>query len=139
LELVRALLDFGGALRRANRRTAARGPLREALELAHAGGAAVLAQAASDELAASGARRARLMLSGLQSLTPSERRVANVAARGLTTRQIAEALFVTPKTVEFHLRHIYQKLDISSRGELLALMREPGQVDDSRSSSPPRG
>jgi DNA-binding NarL/FixJ family response regulator len=62
------------------------------------------------------------MLSGLESLTPSERRVAEVAAKGLTTRQIAETLFVSPKTVEFHLRHIYQKLDVASRGELAKLI-----------------
>ena len=58
------------------------------------------------------------MLSGVESLTPRERRVADLAAEGLTTRQIAEALFVTPKTVEFHLRRTYQKLDISSRTQL---------------------
>ena len=59
------------------------------------------------------------MLSGIQALTPSERRVADLAAGGLTTRQIAQVLFVTPKTVEFHLRHVYRKLDIpSSRADL---------------------
>jgi DNA-binding CsgD family transcriptional regulator len=62
------------------------------------------------------------MLSGLESLTPSERRVAEVAATGLTTRQIAETLFVSPKTVEFHLRHVYQKLDIAARAELRRLL-----------------
>jgi DNA-binding CsgD family transcriptional regulator len=66
------------------------------------------------------------MLTGLESLTPSERRVADVAAKGLTTRQIAETLFVSPKTVEFHLRHIYQKLDIASRGELAKLIAGGG-------------
>jgi DNA-binding CsgD family transcriptional regulator len=60
------------------------------------------------------------MLSGIQSLTPSERRVGDLAAGGLTTRQIAQVLFVTPKTVEFHLRHVYRKLDIpSSRADLV--------------------
>jgi DNA-binding CsgD family transcriptional regulator len=67
----------------------------------------------------------------VESLTPSERRVADIAARGLTTRQIAESLFVTPKTVEFHLRHIYQKLDIRSRSELTARL--------ARSESAPTG
>jgi DNA-binding CsgD family transcriptional regulator len=66
------------------------------------------------------------MLSGVESLTPSERRVAKLAAQGLTTRQIAEALFVTPKTVEFHLRHTYQKLDVNSREKLAELMVDPG-------------
>jgi DNA-binding CsgD family transcriptional regulator len=67
------------------------------------------------------------MLSGLESLTPSERRVAEVGAKGLTTRQIAEALFVTPKTVEFHLRHIYQKLDINSRGQLAEVLGDASE------------
>jgi DNA-binding CsgD family transcriptional regulator len=128
LEHARALLEYGAALRRANQRSAAREPLREALQFAQAAGATVLAQRAADELAASGARKARLLLSGVESLTPSERRVADIAARGLTTRQIAESLFVTPKTVEFHLRHIYQKLDIRSRGELSALLDRAGSA-----------
>lgn len=124
LEYIRALIDLGGALRRANQRTAAREPLRKALELSHGGGARALEQRARDELTATGARPRREMLSGLASLTPSERRVGEHAARGLTTRQIAEVLFVTPKTVEFHLRHIYRKLDVSSRAELTEAMGE---------------
>jgi DNA-binding CsgD family transcriptional regulator len=122
LEHIRALLELGAALRRANQRVAAREPLRRALELSHRGGATALVERARTELAAAGARPRRAMLSGLESLTPSERRVAEVAAKGLTTRQIAETLFVSPKTVEFHLRHIYQKLDVASRGELAKLI-----------------
>jgi DNA-binding CsgD family transcriptional regulator len=127
LEQARTLLEYGAALRRANQRSAAREPLRAALAIAQPGGATVLAQRACDELAASGARKTRLLLSGVESLTPSERRVADIAVRGLTTRQIAESLFVTPKTVEFHLRHIYQKLDIRSRTELAALLDRAGR------------
>ncbi len=133
LEHVRALLDLGAALRRANQRVAARKPLRRALDLSHAGGASALEQRARTELTACGARPRRAMLSGVESLTPSERRVAEVAAKGLTTRQIAEALFVSPKTVEFHLRHIYQKLDISSREALGRLL------DDGNGGPRPRG
>ena len=96
----------------------------------------MLGQRAADELGASGARRARLLLSGVESLTPSERRVADIAARGLTTRQIAESLFVTPKTVEFHLRHIYQKLDIRSRGELSALLDRAGSASVGPDATP---
>jgi DNA-binding CsgD family transcriptional regulator len=60
---------------------------------------------------------------GLGSLTPSERRVAELAARGRTTREIAATLFVTPKTVEFHLRNVYRKLDVpSSRSELTRVL-----------------
>jgi DNA-binding NarL/FixJ family response regulator len=126
LEHIRALLDLGAARRRANQRVAARVPLRHALELSHRGGASALEQRARTELAAAGARPRRAVLSGLDSLTPSERRVAEVAAKGLTTRQIAETLYVSPKTVEYHLRHIYQKLDIASRQELTRLIADDG-------------
>ena len=119
LEYINALVDLGAATRRANQRTAARHPLRTGLELAERGGAAALARRAREELEATGARSRRVMLSGINALTPSERRVADLAAGGLTTRQIAHVLFVTPKTVEFHLRHVYRKLDIpSSRADL---------------------
>ncbi len=119
LEYINALVDLGAATRRANQRAAARHPLRKALELAEREGAAALARRAREELGATGARSRRVMLSGIQALTPSERRVADLAAGGLTTRQIAQVLFVTPKTVEFHLRHVYRKLDIpSSRADL---------------------
>jgi DNA-binding NarL/FixJ family response regulator len=124
LEHIQALIDLGAALRRANRRAAARDPLTRALNLAAHGGLSVLAERARTELQASGARARRSMLSGPEALTPSQRRVADLAAQGLTTRMIAEALFITPKTVEFHLRQIYQKLDISSRAELAALLDE---------------
>jgi DNA-binding CsgD family transcriptional regulator len=127
LEQIHALLDYGAALRRHNKRAAAREPLRRALELAHRGGATALAQQAQTELAASGGRPRRIMLSGVESLTPSERRVAEMASRGLTTRQVAEALFVTPKTVEFHLRHVYRKLEISSRDQLATAL-EPDEA-----------
>jgi DNA-binding CsgD family transcriptional regulator len=123
LEYVHALVDLGAAMRRANQRTAARNPLRKGLELAEHAGAAALARRAREELDATGARSRRMMLSGIQALTPSERRVADLAAGGLTTRQIAQVLFVTPKTVEFHLRHVYRKLDIpSSRSDLAAAL-----------------
>lgn len=126
LEGILALVDLGAALRRANRRTAAREPLRKALELSYRGGATFVAERARMELTAAGARPRRTMLSGLESLTPAERRVADVAAQEMTTREIAEALFITPKTVEYHLRHIYQKLHVSSRSELAtALAAQP--------------
>jgi DNA-binding CsgD family transcriptional regulator len=123
LEFVDALVDLGAATRRANQRSAARHPLRKGLELAERGGAVAAASRARQELDATGARSRRAMLSGIPALTPSERRVADLAAGGLTTRQIAELLVVTPKTVEFHLRHIYRKLDIpSSRADLARVL-----------------
>lgn len=65
------------------------------------------------------------MLSGLDSLTPSERRVAQLAAVGLPNREIAQHLFITARTVEGHLTHAYQKLDITSREQLPAALATP--------------
>jgi len=67
---------------------------------------------------AAGGRPRRLLLSGMESLTASERRIAELAADGLTNRQIADALFVTPRTVEGHLTQVFRKLEISGRREL---------------------
>jgi DNA-binding NarL/FixJ family response regulator len=118
LEHARALADLGSALRRANRRSEARDALREALELAHRCGAEAIEEQAREELAASGARPRRAELTGVGALTPSELRVARMAAEGMENKEIAQALFVTAKTVETHLGHVYSKLDISSRKEL---------------------
>ena len=118
LEHARSLVELGSALRRANRRSEAREPLRRGLELATTCGAAPLAQRAETELLATGARPRRIALSGIESLTPSERRVAEMAAEGSTNREIAQALFVTTKTVEVHLSSVYRKLEISSRSQL---------------------
>jgi len=123
LEHARSLVELGAALRRANQRTAAREPLRTGLDLAHRCGAARLAQQARDELLATGARPRRGALTGLEALTVSERRVAELAAAGMSNPEIAQALFVTLNTVEGHLRHAYQKLSISSRGQLPAALR----------------
>ncbi len=115
-----ALTELGSALRRRGDRLACRRPLTEALDLATRCGATPLARVASDELAASGARRPSRPTSGPDSLTPSERRIAEHARAGLTNTQIAQALFVTPKTVEYHLRHVYEKLGVSGRHQLRA-------------------
>jgi DNA-binding CsgD family transcriptional regulator len=131
LELARARVELGAALRRAGRRQAAQDELRRALDAAHRCGATGLAQRAREELTAAGARPRRAELSGLESLTASERRVAELAARGATNREIAQALFVTVKTVEWHLRNTYLKLGIASRRELageLERAKEPQAV-----------
>jgi DNA-binding CsgD family transcriptional regulator len=119
LETIAALIELGAALRRANERAASRLPLQEAADRAHHGGALQHYHRARTELAASGARpRREALLSGPASLTPSERRIAELAADGHSNREIASSLFVTPKTVEYHLRNAYRKLDIQTRGEL---------------------
>ncbi len=115
---ISALIALGAALRRANQRAAARDPLKAALALCRRNGATALALEAQTELGITGARRRADSLWGPEALTPSERRVAELAVEGLTTREMAESLFVTPKTVEFHLRHIYQKLGVNSRDKL---------------------
>jgi DNA-binding CsgD family transcriptional regulator len=118
LELGWASHELGAALRRANRRRDARAPLDRALDIAMVCGAELLAQRARQQLEALGARPRSVMLTGAESLTPSERRVCRLAAEGLKNTDIAQALFVSLKTVETHLRSSYRKLDIASRGEL---------------------
>lgn len=118
LELARALVTLGGALRRAGHPEEAREPLREALEMAHKFGAVAIANESRTELIATGARPRRPATTGVDALTPGERRVAGMAASGMSNREIAEDLFVTPKAVEWHLRNVYRKLGIDGRGEL---------------------
>ena len=118
LELARAMTDLGAALRRQGQRAAARDPLRRGLDLAHRSGAASLAEQARTELLATGARPRRLVLTGIDALTASERRVAGMAAEGMTNREIAQALFITQRTVETHLSHVYRKLGVTTRSDL---------------------
>src|SRR5215218_2260839 len=119
-----ALADLGAELRRTGRRVDARPPLREALELARRCGAGGLAKRAYDELSATGERVRRWTPIGVASLTPSERRVAELAAGGLTNRQVAQTLFLTVKTIEAHLAAAYDKLGIRSRQQLPAALVE---------------
>jgi DNA-binding CsgD family transcriptional regulator len=118
----KALTDLGIALRRARRPADARAPLREALAIARRCGATALARQAAAELDATGERVPRHTPIGADALTPTERRVAEMAARGMTNREIAAARYVTIKTVESHLRAAYDKLGIRSRGELAAVL-----------------
>jgi DNA-binding CsgD family transcriptional regulator len=124
IEHARSLVDLGAALRRQNQRADAREPLRTGLDLATRCGAAPLAERARQELLACGARPRRAMLTGRDALTPSELRIAELAAGGRSNRDIAEALFITPKTVENHLGRIYKKLSIGSREELRPVLSE---------------
>ena len=106
------------ALRRDGRRAEARPHLREAFRIARQSGAARVAKRANHELQASGEKVRRYTPIGVESLTPSERRVAELAATGMSNRQIAQSLFVTVKTVEAHLSAAYDKLDVKGRGGL---------------------
>jgi DNA-binding CsgD family transcriptional regulator len=118
LEHARALIDLGAALRRANHRTEARERLRDGVDLARRVGALGLAERAYEEIAATGARPRKVFRTGLDALTASERRVAQLAADGMSNKEIAQTLFVTMKTVEVHLSSVYRKLEISSRAQL---------------------
>jgi DNA-binding CsgD family transcriptional regulator len=129
---------LGGALRRAGRRSEARHPLREAVEIALAIGAGAVARTAHEELIATGAKPRRLRQSGAEALTATERRVADMAAEGMSNREIAQALFVSEKTVETHLGNAYRKLGINARTRLTdALAMEPlGDADGQRLPHP---
>ena len=118
LEHAKALVALGSALRRAGQRSQSREPLRQGFELATRCGAASLADWARTELYSAGSRPRREALSGPESLTPSERRIAELAAAGHSNRDIAQTLYVTPKTVEVHLTSVYRKLGISTRTAL---------------------
>ena len=124
LDLAKSLAALGGALRRARKQTEAREPLRRAFEIAERSGAAGLAASIRSELHATGVRPRGSALKGPDALTASERRVADLAAQGQTNKQIAQTLYVTPKTVEVHLSSAYRKLEISSRGELAEALAE---------------
>lgn len=125
LELAYSLTELGAALRRAGARTAARQPLRRALDLAARCGATPLAERARDEAVAAGARPRRPWTSGVHALTPSELRVARLAAQSLSNRDIAQALFITTKTVSDHLSSAYRKLNIHTRDQLASAMTAP--------------
>jgi DNA-binding CsgD family transcriptional regulator len=118
LEHARVFVDLGATLRAAGKRTGAREPLLEGLTLAARCGGRTLERRARSELAAIGVRPRTSERSGEDSLTPSERRVAELAAAGGTNREIAQKLFVTEKTVETHLGRAFRKLEISSRRQL---------------------
>lgn len=123
LELARALSDLGSTLRRQNHRVAAREPLRRALDLTLRCCADALADHLRGELRAAGAKPRRDAVTGRNALTASETRIAEMAATGQTNAQIAQALFLTPGTIEKHLTSVYAKLDITTRRELPAALR----------------
>jgi DNA-binding CsgD family transcriptional regulator len=117
-----ALAALGAAIRRAGRPTHARGILREAAALAEDAGADRVAERARAELRAAGGRASTRATGRGRRLTPGERRVSKLAAAGQTNRQIANALFITVKAVEWHLGNAYRKLAISGRAELASAL-----------------
>lgn len=116
----RALIDLGAALRRTGARSAARPHLAAGLDLAYRCGMSSLIARARTELLATGARPRRPAVFGPDALTPSERRIADLAAQGLSNREIALQLYVTIKTIEVHLGSVYRKLGISRRDQVAA-------------------
>jgi DNA-binding SARP family transcriptional activator/DNA-binding CsgD family transcriptional regulator len=125
LEQARSLVDLGAALRQRGARPAAGAALRGGLDLAHRCGARPLEARAAHELRAAGAKPPKPVQSPVDRLTASQRRIAEMATQGLSDREIAEALFVTTKTVETHLASVFQKLNVGSRQELEPVISRP--------------
>ncbi len=119
-----ALIGLGAAVRRSGARRECREPLREGMDLAQRCGSRAGVERALHELRASGARPRRPAIRGAEALSPQERQTARRAAEGLSNREIAEAMFLTRRTIEMHLSGAYRKLGISSRDELAAALAE---------------
>ncbi len=125
LDRARTELLIGERLRRARRKAEARGPLRAALETFEAAGAEPWAARARDELRAAGERAPVRAGRPLDRLTPQELQVARLVARGDSNRDAAAALFLSPRTVEYHLHKVFRKLGVHARAELAAALATP--------------
>lgn len=125
LEHAKALVELGVLLRRSGQRTEARHHFHQSVELAELCGATPLVERGQAELRATGGHPTRTALSGAAALTPSERRVAEMAAAGRSNHEIAQALFTTTKTVEAHLTRAYRKLGIAGRAGLANVFPGP--------------
>jgi DNA-binding CsgD family transcriptional regulator len=118
LELARTHLLYGEWLRRERRRLDARTQLRISLEAFTSMGAAAFARRAERELLATGERARKRTVDTIDQLTPQETQIARLAANGHTNRDIAAQLFISPSTVEYHLRKAFRKLGVKSRTQL---------------------
>lgn len=136
LDLAETLYCLGAHIRRSGQRVQARKPLSQAMDIAHRNGALAIVRRARQELLASGAKPRRPTTSGVESLTPTERRIAAMAAEGRTNPEIAESLFLAKSTVAWHLRHIFLKLHIDSRSDLREKLVDGSDVD-SEIATPP--
>jgi DNA-binding CsgD family transcriptional regulator len=126
LEHARSLAALGGALHGCGRDAAARETMHEALAISTTCGAQALAAETRADLLAAGGRPRRTAVRGVDALTPGELRVARLAARGRTNREIGEELFVTPKTAAMHLSNAYRKLGVASRRDLAIALSSAG-------------
>ena len=120
-ERARSELAYGEFLRRARRRVDARPHLRAALDGFDSLGATMWAERARVELRATGQTARKRDASTRDELTPQELQIARFVAEGLSNRDVAAQLFLSPRTIDFHLRNVYKKLDISSRTALARL------------------
>jgi len=117
-DLARAHLVYGEWLRRQRRRGAAREQLRTAHGMFAAMGAEAFAGRAARELRAAGEHPRKRSPGTTSQLTPQQAQISQLASGGLSTREIAAQLFVSPRTIEYHLQNIFTKLDITSRAQL---------------------
>jgi ATP/maltotriose-dependent transcriptional regulator MalT len=120
-DLARTELVYGEALRRARRRGEARAHLRGALEIFQRLEAAPWAERAATELRATGETARKRDPSALSQLTPQERQIIQLVSEGGTNREIGAQLFLSRRTIDYHLRNVFAKLGVSSRAELIRL------------------
>jgi len=125
--LARAWLSYGEWLRRENRRVDARKQLRQAYDLFATMGADGFADRARRELLATGEKVRKRRDDTRDELTPQEKQIASLARDGRTNPEIGAELYISPRTVEWHLRKVYTKLGISSRKGLRSVMRSPSR------------